>query len=145
MSSVQRYRPDSAKQLAELEASATPHPWSGRHYQDSLDAGHLFFQLLPANTGVAVVMPVLDEAELLNIFIAAQHQGQGLGRQLLSGTMASLRATGCQRLFLEVRTSNHAARKLYQHCGFIESGLRKNYYPAANGQREDAILMEAML
>jgi ribosomal-protein-alanine N-acetyltransferase len=88
-------------------------------------------------------MPLLDEAELLNIFIAAEQQGRGWG--FADRHHGRPEAARLHRLFLEVRASNQPAIKLYQHCGFQQSGLRKNYYPSANGTREHAILMEAVL
>lgn len=145
MSKVSRYQPENAQALAERESAATPHGWSARNYQDSIASAHVFYRLEQESSGVAVVMPLLDEAELLNIFIAAEQQGQGLGQILLSGIMADLKQHGCHRLFLEARISNQPAIRLYQHCGFQQSGLRKNYYPTANGTREHAILMEASL
>jgi ribosomal-protein-alanine N-acetyltransferase len=41
-------------------------------------------------------------------------------------------------LFLEVRSSNTAARNLYQKLGFSEIGLRRNYYASPP---EDGIVM----
>lgn len=142
---VRRFRPASASMLARLEADATTHGWSERNYQDSIEADHAFYCLEQEDAGFAVVMPLLDEAELLNIVIAAPQQGQGLGQVLLSGVLQQLRQQGCQRILLEVRASNTPARRLYQRCGFRETGLRKHYYPAEHGQREHAILMEASL
>ena len=43
--------------------------------------------------------------------------------------------------WLEVRASNARARSLYARRGFNEVGLRRGYYPAAQGQREDAVVM----
>ena len=45
-----------------------------------------------------------------------------------------------QRIFLEVRPSNHGAILLYHDLGFNEIGRRPNYYPAKGG-REDALVM----
>ncbi|WP_199102776.1 ribosomal protein S18-alanine N-acetyltransferase [Aquitalea sp. ASV11] len=145
MSQVSRQQAVNAEQLAQLEATATAHGWSARHYQDSIQAGHVFYGLDQQALGCAVVMPLLDEAELLNIFIATGQQGQGLGFTLLTGLMQDLKQHGCTKLFLEVRASNLPARKLYNRCGFQETGMRKNYYRCANGEREHAILMEAVL
>ena len=145
MSQVLRQQAVDAEQLAQLEETATAHGWSARNYQDSIQAGHLFYGLDQQAAGCAVVMPLLDEAELLNIFIAAGQQGRGLGFSLLKGLMQDLKQHSCGKLFLEVRASNHPARKLYTRCGFQEIGMRKNYYPCANGEREHAILMEAVL
>ncbi len=138
--------PTDAIQLAELESRAHAHGWSAAQYQDSLRCGHQFHGLFAAEQlqGFAVTQSVLDEAELLNIVIDPQWQGQGLGGRLLRELSASLAAAGARRLFLEVRAGNAVARHLYQRQGFVESGLRKNYYPCAHG-REDAILMETGL
>jgi ribosomal-protein-alanine N-acetyltransferase len=44
-------------------------------------------------------------------------------------------------LWLEVRRSNQRARDLYERYGFREIGLRRAYYPAGFGRREDAVVM----
>ncbi|MBI3145435.1 MAG: ribosomal protein S18-alanine N-acetyltransferase [Pseudogulbenkiania sp.] len=143
------FRPATAADmpgLAALEAAATAHGWSERQYRDSLAAGHAFLLLEIDGQlcGHAVAMAVLDEAELLTIVIAAEKQGQGLGRTLLGRLLEQLRQLGCTRLFLEVRESNRPARALYANSGFSETGLRKHYYPTAAG-REHAVLMEIEL
>lgn len=147
MSSVYRaFLPDDAAQLAELESRACAHGWSAAQYQDSVHCGHQFHGLFAAGRlqGFAVTQSVLDEAELLNIVMDPQWQGQGLGKRLLRELSAALAAAGARRLFLEVRAGNAVARALYSSQGFIENGRRKNYYPCADG-REDAILMETDL
>jgi ribosomal-protein-alanine N-acetyltransferase len=135
-----------APAMAALEAKATDFPWSMRLYQDSLAGTHQGYALESNDhlLGHAVIMTVLDEAEILNIVIDPQHQNQGLGTQLLQHVLQQLASNGCQRVFLEVRESNLAARTLYKKQGFSDSGLRKNYYPTASG-REHAILMEVTL
>jgi ribosomal-protein-alanine N-acetyltransferase len=147
MSRVRRFTPDNPQLLADLEQLATPHPWRVGQYRDSLEAGYPCYGLFDeqdALQGFALIMRVLDEAEILNIVVAREHQGKGLGIQLMQAMLQDLRDDCCRRLFLEVRESNAIARKLYQRCGFRQCGLRKNYYPAPPG-REHAILMEATL
>lgn len=137
------FLPDDATQLAELESRACAHGWSAAQYRDSVRCGHQFHGLFASDQlrGFAVTQSVLDEAELLNIVIDPQWQGQGLGKQLLRELRATLAASGARRLFLEVRAGNAVARSLYSSQGFVENGRRKNYYPCADG-REDAVLME---
>ncbi|OHX21022.1 ribosomal protein S18-alanine N-acetyltransferase [Chromobacterium sphagni] len=147
MSSVRPFAPDNPQLLADIEQQAAQHAWSCGQYRDAIAAGyacHGLFDGEDALLGFMLIMRVLDEAEILNIVVASGHQGQGLGRRLLQASMQALAASGVKRLFLEVRESNAAARRLYQYCGFQPCGLRKNYYPAGNG-REHAILMEATL
>lgn len=135
------------EELVQLETSATAYGWTRQHYQDSITAGHQFFvaQHQNALVGFAVVMTVLDEAELLNIVIHQAHQGQGWGKRLLCHAIATLQHQNMHKLLLEVRESNQPARMLYQHNGFVETGLRKNYYPTADQGREHAVLMERVL
>ena len=81
---------------------------------------------------------VAELAEVIDLRVLASERRQGLGRQLL---WASLTALGdVAAVELEVRSSNVAARTLYESLGFSETGSRPNYYATADG-REDAILM----
>ncbi len=50
------------------------------------------------------------------------------------------RTHGAKTALLEVRPSNRPAVALYQQAGFGEVGIRRQYYPAANG-REDALIL----
>ncbi len=80
------------------------------------------------------------EAHLLNLSVAGAWQRRGFGRMLLEHFVRVARASDAAQLFLEVRPSNDAARRLYREFGFREITLRRGYYPAGHG-REDAILM----
>ena len=44
-----------------------------------------------------------------------------------------------------MRVSNLRAIEVYQRAGFTEIGRRKAYYPVAENQREDAIVMRMEL
>jgi len=44
-------------------------------------------------------------------------------------------------LWLEVRGGNERARAVYAAGGFQSVGVRRNYCPAAQGRREDAVMM----
>jgi ribosomal-protein-alanine N-acetyltransferase len=132
-----------------LEARAYSHPWSRGNFLDSLTAGYaaqmLQTQAEPAELlGYFVAMSGVDEMHLLNVTVAPDWQGRGLGQQLLDAVQDLARAQAMASLWLEVRESNHRARALYRRRGFSEVGLRRFYYPAA-GQREHAILMRLAL
>lgn len=125
-----------------IEPTIYPYPWSRGNFSDSLNAGYSCWVLQQNQhmIGYAVLMPVLDEAHLLNLSIAATHQGQGLGRALLEHMLQIARRHGALNIFLEVRPSNRPALRLYENMGFNEMAIRRGYYPAKSG-REDAILM----
>jgi len=44
-----------------------------------------------------------------------------------------------------VRPSNDRAVEVYERYGFAGIGVRRGYYPAAHGAREDAIVMRLTL
>lgn len=83
-----------------------------------------------------------EQADMIDLRVLASERRQGFGRQLL---WASLTALGdVSAVALEVRSSNAAARALYQSLGFSETGARRNYYATPDG-REDAVLMTLTL
>ena len=79
-----------------------------------------------------------ERAEMVDLRVLASERRQGLGRQLLWASLTTLGDVGAVEL--EVRSSNVAARALYESLGFSETGSRSNYYATSDG-REDAILM----
>lgn len=130
-----------------VEAEAHEAPWTRGNFADSFKAGYVATVLCEEEhlQGYSVVMPLPDEAELLNITVAPAAQGRGLGSMLLQALMRDAKSAGALRLFLEVRASNTPARQLYLKSGFVESGCRRGYYACKDGLREDAVLMEKAL
>lgn len=141
------YEPMQAADIDEVvavEQSVYPHPWSRANFADSLVSGYNAWVLRGQGgqlMGYFLIMPVVDEAHLLNVAVAADWQGQGLGRFLLNQSIACARGLGMEAMLLEVRPSNTRALDIYQRYGFKQIGRRKAYYPAEGGQREDAIVM----
>mgnify|MGYP000941347478 CR=1 FL=1 len=144
-----------------VETSAYTHPWSRKHFHDSLLAGYpavmLLGERLPGERphptrsddrlplGYLVAMPGVAEVHLLNITVAPAHQRQGWARFMLDALVLWSRGQQAQWLWLEVRQSNRPARRLYEQYGFNQVGLRKAYYPAGALQREDAVVMSLNL
>jgi ribosomal-protein-alanine N-acetyltransferase len=78
-----------------------------------------------------------DEWEIENIAVSGPARRRGLGLRLLGESLNRMRDRGGKQVFLEVRESNQAARKLYEKCAFMEVGQRKNYY---QNPTEDALI-----
>jgi ribosomal-protein-alanine N-acetyltransferase len=133
---------DDMPAVVAIEARAHAFPWSSGNFQDGLASNYYMVVMERGSTiiGYGVVQIILDEGHLLNITIDPALHGQGLGRELLLHLLDYARHR-TDTLFLEVRPSNHRAIELYQRSGFNEIGLRRNYYPARGGGREDALLM----
>ena len=135
-------------EVYELETSVYPHPWSRGNFTDSLASGYHGWTLRDDSgtlVGYFLLMTAVDEAHLLNVAVAAPRQREGLGLYLLDKIVACARGLSMESILLEVRPSNLRALKVYEKYGFTEIGRRKNYYPAHDGLREDAIVMRFTL
>ncbi len=135
------------KAMAAIEKSAAIDPWSLSQFLESslLDSNRsLVLEDDSGLLGFAIYQRVQDEATLLNIAILPARQRQGFGAQLLQSLVERLTRQGVTRLLLEVRRGNGAAIALYRRLGFVDDGVRRDYYPLPGG-REDALLMSREL
>ena len=146
LSSIRKASLADLNAIAAIEKDAHLNPWSTELFKKSLLGSHLMWVMEAENSvvGYMVVMPVVDEWELLNVVIARQSQGKGLGRVWIQFLIEQARNTSITRILLEVRQSNQAAISLYQKSGFDVFAERKNYYPTVRG-RENALIMQLML
>lgn len=132
-------------QVHELERQTNPSPWSREQLTQSLQSSH-HCVVISRDCKVlayAVFSTVADEAEVLNIAVSKGVRRQGFASLLIKQFLQKANDR-CKMLFLEVRKSNTAARKLYDSLGFNEMGVREKYYPATAGKhgsvREDAVI-----
>ena len=133
-------------EVTAIENLAYPFPWTLGNFTDSLVAGYPARVLVDDTRGDRIIgyfvaMEGVDEVHLLNITVTPAEQGCGLGRWMLDALVELCRGCDAQQLWLEVRQSNPKAKALYERYGFREVGVRRGYYPAAQGQREDARVM----
>ncbi len=80
-----------------------------------------------------------NQAEILNFYINKEYRGFGYSKVILNILFKKLKKINVNELYLEVKSNNYIAINLYKSCGFIEIGIRKNYYK----DNIDAILMKA--
>lgn len=119
--------PWSRKMLAGELTGAASHPFSA--YIGEKLVGYLFLWYVP------------DECHLVNIAVAAEYRGKGLGQSLIDFTFDWAGRRSCSNVLLEVRESNRSAIRLYEKNGFQQVGIRKNYYSEGLNAPENAVLM----
>jgi len=127
-----------------IENAAYEFPWSRGNFIDSLAAGYWAQWLVGSSSqllGYVIAMHGVHEMHLLNLTVAPAHQHAGHARFMLDALVDRAGQQGAEQLWLEVRISNQRGRALYRRYGFHDVGVRKGYYPAARGQREDAVVM----
>lgn len=129
--------------VQQIDQAANLTPWTLHNYQQSLeDPNHYLLGLMNDNDeliATCVYSLVMDEAEILQLVVDKNFQGNGYGYLLLKQVCNILSQTATQ-LFLEVRVGNTTAINLYHKLDFNIVGKRKNYYHV-NGKYVDAILM----
>jgi len=126
-----------------IEQRAYAHPWNRTNFLDALQSGYQAQMLVADATvlGYFVAMQGVDEVHLLNITVAPEYQGQGWSRVMLDALTLWARGRAAQWLWLEVRVGNTRAMRVYEAQGYTRVGVRKDYYPAGHGKREDAVVM----
>ncbi|SBS29993.1 Mycothiol acetyltransferase [Marinomonas aquimarina] len=131
-----------------FEQQSNPHPWSLKLIEEALHSRQTWLLQCSESgqlVGWLTASLLFDQSELELVVTDVQRRRQGLGRRLLKHWLQWATEQGCIEGLLEVRQSNQAAITLYQQLGFEQVGLRKNYYPLAEGGSEHAVLMTCKL
>lgn len=132
--------------VMEIEIRAYEFPWTEGIFRDCLRVGYCCwcYENDEVVQGYGVMSAAAGESHILNLTVRPESQRQGIGSKLMKHFLQLARRHGADTLMLEVRPSNTTAIRLYEQMGFNEIGVRRNYYPAAEG-REDALLLALSL
>ena len=128
-------------QIAELEKLCFSDPWSEKSIETELTCRlSLWFVALEGERVVGYVgsQTVIDESDMMNIAVHPDFRRKGIAEALIATLEEALREKGSLALTLEVRASNVPAISLYEKLGFVQAGIRKNYY---RNPKEDARIL----
>lgn len=138
---IEDMQKSDAAELAELDKTAFPKPWSEKMFISELSNGYGHYWVLRTEgkiTGYGGFWIIGDECHITNIAVHGDYRHMGQGRAMLEHLIAMAKLYGAHGITLEVRPSNDVALSLYRNHGFREEGRRKHYYED-NG--EDALIM----
>lgn len=138
--------PGDIADVLEIERQSHPSPWPEKLFVEELERDWAYVDLVRVrdSSGRSHVVAfcnywlVRDEVHLLNLATHWDWRRRGIATRLMAHLLAFAQRHECRYVTLEVRTSNHPARRLYRAHGFEEVGVRPRYY-AENG--EDAVVM----
>ncbi len=140
-----RLRPMASSDLAEvlrIEEASFPTPWSERTFRNLMRRANARLWVAESQVGellgYAVAWFAGSKAELGDLAVSPEARRSGVGRALVEALLEDARNHGVQLVFLEVRESNAAARRLYEEVGFEAVGRRPGYYARPV---EDALVM----
>jgi ribosomal-protein-alanine N-acetyltransferase len=132
--------------IATIERAVFSDPWSERSFREALSQPAIYFAAARSDDGdvlgYVVAWFVADEGQIANLAVAPAGWGAGIGRALLTAALREGVSRGASDVYLEVRDSNHRARRLYGSCGFKEVGRRRAYYRLPV---EDAVVLRRTL
>lgn len=125
--------PEAARQLSHLHEACFPNgeAWSAPNMRNLLAMPGCCAWVVATDNGLAgmvVARKALDEAEILTICVAPDYRRRGVAQSLIERMSESMKRAKVEKIFLEVRADNVAARSLYMAAGYNRCGFRANYY-----------------
>lgn len=147
---VRRLNLDDCQAVADLETQLFAGRFSPQSLRDMLNKPAFYGAVLPA-VGLAAGSAAAIHAYYLSIITAdcadiiaigthSDWQRRGFGRIMLEHLIGVTEQQHVEKILLEVAADNMPARQLYDSCGFVEIGCRKNYYKRGE-TRCDAVIM----
>ena len=134
---IQKLTPDYVSAVAAIEKRCFSNPWSETAVNAELEnhCSEIYIALVDGTAaGYANIYSVLDEMDIVRVAVLPEYRRQGIAAEILKTVLAEKQGT----VYLDVRESNHPAISLYKSLGFVDTGVRKNYY---TNPTENAILM----
>ena len=142
---VRELKVEDSAAVAEMEQQIFSDPWSEKSVMETVQqkqsvcfaaekAGHLL--------GYLLVYHAADEAEIARIAVQKEARRQGAAGKLMQALEHYCEEHKMEKLLLDVRESNEAARSFYTKNGFVEDGIRQGFY---TNPSEDAVLMSRQL
>ncbi len=115
--------------------------WSEHGIGSALASGAARCFVACGETGVAgfcACTLAAGEANVDAVSVHAAARRKGVGEALVRFALDALKQEGAAEVFLEVRSENLPARRLYEKLGFAALGVRRGFYSAPP---DDAVVM----
>ena len=128
--------------ILSIERKSFTRPWTRSQIKKDLQNGfnseNWVYKLNGNVIGYIFVSKIEDQFHLNNIAVHPDFLGQKIGSSLIKHIIMRAKNRKVNIILLEVSINNITARKCYKSLGFIQVGIRKNYY----SQGDDAILYD---
>lgn len=126
--------------VAQMEKETFSMPWSKASFQESLEKTYSYFFVAEENeiVGYCGIHNFGGDGEITNVAVDKEWRQKHVASSMLEFAMKETQKEGIEAFTLEVRASNVPAIRLYEKLGFLQQGIRKNFY---QNPTEDAIIM----
>ena len=136
--------PDDLDHILSIEKESSPNPWKKSFFEAELTgilSTILVFKGLKEEgiKGFIIFRKIDDIVEINNIAVCIRERRMGIAESLLFFLKTFATKESVTEIFLEVRSQNTGAVKLYEKSGFKFSRIRKGYY---NNTKDDALVFK---
>jgi ribosomal-protein-alanine N-acetyltransferase len=128
-------------EVARIEEESFSVPWSKNAFLESIKLEHSIFLTALYDgeiVGYIGMYKVFNDVDITNIAVSKEYRKKGVAKALMTEAFKRVKELGASGVMLEVRKTNLFAINLYEKFGFINIGIRKNFYEKPV---EDAIIM----
>jgi ribosomal-protein-alanine N-acetyltransferase len=130
--------PSDAGEIAEMSRELIEHglpwTWTRARVARAIASAHTNVAIVRTEgelTAFGIMEYLEDDAHLVLFAVRQANHRQGIGSALLRWLEASARVAGAQRIRLEARRENVAARSFYNEHGYHERVIRPRMYSGA--------------
>lgn len=136
---------DFINDIAITEKECFSEPWSKDAVSDFLSYAYNGAFICLADgcfAGYVTYTNICGEVQIANVATKESFRRCGIGSALMDALVDLSKKAQAEMITLEVRSKNVPAIALYEKCGFVTVGVRKNFY---NKPDDDALLMNLEL
>jgi len=145
--SLQKIRPatpDDLDEILEIEKESSPNPWKQAFFEAEFSGRFSTFLVSERSSdgeisGFLIFRTVERMAEITNIAVRSSRRREGIAGRLITWMVEDAAKEGTEAVFLEVRSENTPAIRLYEKIGFVPVGNRKGYY---RSPEDDALIFK---
>ena len=127
-------------EIIEIENKSFPKPWTRKQIEDDLQSDVQSENWVYVENGLVLgyifSWIIHNESHLHNIAVHPDHLRKKIGKKLIQHIISRVAEQKVKVILLEVSVNNFSARKCYQSLGFVQTGIRQDYY----SKGDDAIL-----
>ncbi len=137
---IVEFRDEHIDDILKVEKECFKDAWSEKMFKEEISGkfSHYFVAIVDNHAVAYMGMWSLSgEGHITNIAVAKNYRRCGIAKALISHFIEIAKRDNLEFMTLEVRASNTPAISLYKSFGFLDVGVRKNYYY----NKEDALLL----
>lgn len=142
---IRDMKEEDLNRIYEIEKSCFSDYWSKDLILSSFRQNYNFIKVLTFNELIVAYINfniIGEDAELMSIAVLEEYRNRRYASRLMEAMFKICEENKVEKIFLELRESNLLAYKLYREHGFVNMGIRREYY---TNPVENAVLMYKQL